>query len=177
MKKLHIGTGKCYLPGYVNVDIFSTVHADVYADMTALPFDRESFSEIYCSHTLEHAHRLMVIATLTHWRDLLAPGGTLMLAVPDFAACCEWYAKTKDIKAILGLMFGGQNHPKNNHFIAFDYAYLTECLVKAGFSPPKIHRWDWRTTDHAQFDDYSQAYLPHLDKQGLLMSLNVQATK
>jgi len=26
-------------------------------------------------------------------------------------------------------------------------------------------------------DDYSQAYLPHMDKNGLLMSLNLEAVK
>lgn len=174
--KLHVGTGRNYLPGWVNIDIFSSVRADVYADMTALPFDRGSVETIYACHVLEHAHRHMIIATLTHWRDLLAPEGTLRIAVPDFAACCEWYRRTGNLNDITGLLYGGQNHPKNNHFITFDEATLCEALTKAGFS--KISRWDWRHTEHAQFDDYSQAYLPSMDKDnGHHMSLNIEAVK
>lgn len=177
-RRLHIGTGKNYLPGWVNVDIFSSVRADVYADMCSLPFDRESFDLVYACHVLEHSHRHMVLATLTHWRDLLKPGGMLRLAVPDFQACVDWYCRTSDLNSITGLLYGGQNHPKNNHFIAFDLATLTHDLVKIGFAV--VNRWDWRLTDHAQFDDFSQCYLPHMRKEApgaWLMSLNLEAVK
>lgn len=175
-KRLHIGCGKAYLPGFVNVDIFSSVRADVYADMTALPFDRESFDLLYCSHVLEHSHRHMVLATLSHWRDLLKVGGVLRLAVPDFRACAEWYMNGGGLPAITGLLWGGQNHPKNNHFIGFDRETLYGALGKVGFT--EIRGWDWRKTDHAAFDDFASAYLPHLDKEnGKLMSLNLEAVK
>lgn len=177
-RKLHIGCGKVYLHGWVNVDIFTSVEADLYCEMTRLPFEKESFSTLYCSHVLEHAHRHMVIATLAHWRELLRPGGTLRLAVPDFAACCQRYAKTKNLPELMGLLYGGQDYSKNSHTVIFDYAYLTECLVKAGFSITKISRWDWRNTEHADYDDFASAYLPHLQKNtGLLMSLNVEAKR
>jgi hypothetical protein len=53
---------------------------------------------------------------------------------------------------------------------------LTRLLEDAGFT--EIRHWDWRCTEHAHIDDYSQAYLPHLDKDnGLLMSLNLEAVK
>lgn len=175
-KRLHIGTGKNYLPGFTNVDIFSSVHADVYADMCSMPFDRESFDEIYACHVLEHSHRHMVLATLTHWRDLLKHGGILKIAVPDFAACVEWYMKGGGLPKITGLLWGGQNHPKNNHFIGFDEETLALALRGAGFTD--ISRYDWKETDHAEQDDFASAYLPHLDKEhGKLMSLNVRAVK
>ena len=45
-----------------------------------------------------------------------------------------------------------------------------------GFSD--IQEWNWRKVDHGHIDDYSQAYLPHMDKDdGLLMSLNIEAKK
>ena len=41
-----------------------------------------------------------------------------------------------------------------------------------------IFIYDWRKTEHAQFDDHSQAYLPHMDKKnGELISLNVESNK
>ena len=41
-----------------------------------------------------------------------------------------------------------------------------------------VKRYDWRDTEHAEFDDHSQAYLPHMDKEnGTLISLNIEAVK
>lgn len=174
--KLHIGCGKVYLPDFVNVDIFSSVQADVYSDMSALPFERNTFELIYASHVLEHAHRHMVLATLTHWRDLLKNKGKLRLAVPDFSQVAERYQNTHNLQELMGLLYGGQNHPKNHHFITFDYITLKDALTKVGFKG--IREWDWNKTEHAQFDDYSQCYLPHMDKdKGTLMSLNLEAVK
>lgn len=37
---------------------------------------------------------------------------------------------------------------------------------------------NWRETEHSDVDDFSQAYLPHMDKEnGILMSLNIEAIK
>lgn len=178
MRKLHIGCGKVYMHGWTNADIFSSVEADLYCEMTRLPFDSGSFGIIYASHVLEHTHRHMVIATLSHWREMLRKGGTLRLAVPDFAAVCQRYEKTKDLPELMGLLYGGQDYSKNSHTVIFDYAYLVDCLKRAGFEEKKIRRWDWRKTDHADYDDFSQAYLPHMQKNtGLLVSLNVEAVK
>lgn len=41
-----------------------------------------------------------------------------------------------------------------------------------------VHRYDWRQRIHKDYDDHSQAYFPHLDKEnGILISLNVEAIK
>ena len=49
-------------------------------------------------------------------------------------------------------------------------------LVSAGFR--NLRQYDWRETSHGDVDDFSQAYIPHLDKEhGRLISLNVEATK
>lgn len=60
--------------------------------------------------------------------------------------------------------------------MTFDFDSLKKVLVDTGFKNVGI--WDWRTTEHATVDDYSQSYLPHMDKDnGMLMSLNIEATK
>ena len=57
---------------------------------------------------------------------------------------------------------------------AFDT--LKRDLLDIGFK--SVERYNWKDTEHFYVDDYSQAYLPHMDKaNGLLMSLNVEATK
>ena len=49
-------------------------------------------------------------------------------------------------------------------------------LETIGFT--NIHRYDWRDTEHSYIDDFSQCYLPHMDKEnGMLMHLNLEATK
>lgn len=177
MKKLHLGCGKVYLPGWTNVDIFSNSKADEYADVTALPYEKESYDLIYASHILEHVHRHMVVATLSHWRDILKPGGVLRLAVPNFYAICGYYLKNPDkIEDLIGLLYGGQNYHLNRHTVTFDQRYLTGLLERSGFK--NVVGWEWKLTEHANHDDYSQCYLPHMDKEnGHLMSLNLESTK
>ncbi|MFC1945689.1 hypothetical protein ACFLW1_00650 [Chloroflexota bacterium] len=49
-------------------------------------------------------------------------------------------------------------------------------LDGAGFY--NVHREDWRETEHRDHDDFSRAYLPHIDKEnGTLVSLNIEAEK
>ena len=176
MERLHIGPGNTYLPGWINVDVFSSVKADLYSSALSLPYPREFFDLIYASHVLEHFTRHFVLAALNHWRDLLKPGGILRLSVPDFEAICKYYTATQDLQSVMGLLYGGQDSILNAHQVAFDQNTLMEELRKVGFSTATP--WDWRQTDHLDFDDYSQAYLPHMDKEnGLLMSLNLEAIK
>ena len=174
--KLHIGTGNTYLPDWINVDVFSFVKADIYSNAMSLPYDRETFDIIYSSHVLEHFNRHTTLAVLGHWRDLLKVGGILRLSVPNFDAICEFYMKTGSLEAVIGLLYGGQKHLLDNHYIVFNKETLSICLQAVGFKI--IREWDWRETEHKFYDDYSQAYLPHMDKdRGTHMSLNLEAIK
>lgn len=65
---------------------------------------------------------------------------------------------------------------RNFHYCAWDFKKIKSDLESLGFS--EIKRYDWRETEHSDIDDYSQCYLPHMDKNnGLLMSLNIKAVK
>lgn len=57
------------------------------------------------------------------------------------------------------------------------YCHLLERVLKdAGFK--NIGLYDWKSTEHADVDDHSQAYYPHMDKDnGILVSLNMQCNK
>ena len=49
-------------------------------------------------------------------------------------------------------------------------------LEDSGFNNVKL--WDWSKTQHSAYDDYSQSYIPHMDKEnGSLMSLNIECNK
>jgi hypothetical protein len=103
----------------------------------------------------------------------------LRLAVPDFGAVARTYVRgelARGIEDVVGLCVGGQRDEYDFHKMIFDEALLTRVLRDVGFS--QVRRWDWRQTEHADMDDYSQSYLPHMDKEhGTLMSLNLEAVK
>jgi hypothetical protein len=72
----------------------------------------------------------------------------------------------------MGLLYGGQDYDQNFHYVGFDYISLEKDLKSLGFS----HVGTWDNSIYA-IDDYSKAYIPHKDKNGMLMSLNIEAIK
>lgn len=176
-KRLHIGCGKRYIPGFIHVDIRKLPHVDYVASADKLDmFEDNSVDLIYACHVLEHLKRDEIWEVLKEWHRVLKPGGILRVPVPDFEKLVEVYLKTKDLKLILGPLVGRQDYPENTHYLVFDYTYLSEVLTRAGFK--NVRRYDWRQTIHKDYDDYSQAYIPHMDKEhGTLISLNVEAEK
>jgi predicted SAM-dependent methyltransferase len=182
--KLHLGCGKRELPGYVHVDLADFGHIDHRHDIATLPmFEDDSADLIYSSHTLEYFDRVQVASVLREWRRVLRPGGVLRLAVPDFEALAGLYARHKDLDMLVGPLYGRWPVPGTDivvyHRTAYDFASLGRVLEEAGFS--NVRRWDWRkvfTGELDGYDDYSQAYVPHMDKEnGTLASLNVEADK
>lgn len=178
--KLHLGCGEKYIPGFIHVDAYAAPHIDFVGDVSKLDFvARNTVDLIYASHILEHFDRWRFREVLTEWREVLKPGGTLRLAVPDFAACAKLYYEEglrDGLSGLIGLICGGQRYDRDYHKMIFDETFLRHELISLGFR--NVRRWDWRKTDHADIDDYSQAYLPHMDKEhGVLMSLNLECDK
>ena len=100
----------------------------------------------------------------------------MRIAVPDFSAIVAEYNENKNLKSVQGLLFGGQTYDYNYHHVAFDFDMVKKLLEAVGFSG--VETYDWREFLPIDYDDYSRAYLPHMDfKNGRLMSLNVIAKK
>ncbi len=179
--QLHLGCGKRFLPGFVHVDLARFPHIDYRHRIDRLPmFKTGSVDLIYCSHAFEYFDRVEAEAVLKEWRRVLKKGGVLRLAVPDFSALVKVYKKYGELQKIVGPLYGRWSIPGTKkviyHKTVYDFQDLKNVLRKAGFT--KVRRYDWRKTIHKDFDDYSQAYVPHMDKEhGLLVSLNVEATK
>ena len=177
--KLHLGCGPRYIPGFVHVDAQAAPHVDIVGPVERLPMGDNSVSLIYASHVLEHFGRFEYKAVLKEWFRVLKPGGILRLAVPDFAACAAIYYESglaDGLSGLVGLIVGGQRNEHDFHKMIFDEEFLRRELLDTGFR--EVRRWDWRTTEHAGIDDFSQAYIPHLEKEkGKLMSLNIEAVK
>jgi ubiquinone/menaquinone biosynthesis C-methylase UbiE len=181
--QLHLGCGKRYIPGFVHIDLDDFPHIDHRCGIDKLPmFADETVDFIYCSHALTYFDRQQALEVLAEWRRVLKPGGVLRLAVPDFEALVSLYQRTGDLNQILGPLFGRMviEAPEDETVIykrtTYDYKSLEELCLQAGFR--SFHRYDWRQTIHKDYDDFSQAYKPHMDKEhGQLISLNVEAVK
>ena len=154
-------------------------HVDIVGPVERLPVPDASATVVYASHVLEHFGRYEYKAVLKEWHRVLAPGGTLRLAVPDFAACAALYYESglsDRISGLIGLLVGGQRDSNDFHKMVFDEQSLRQDLLETGFA--QVRPWNWRDTEHAGVDDYSQAHIPHLRKDDdRLMSLNLEALK
>jgi len=181
--KIHLGCWHRQIPGFMHVDLCDMPHIDHQSRIDQLPFLPDSSAHlVYCSHAFEYFDRQQAPVVLAEWWRVLAPGGVLRLAVPDFRALMEIYRETADISRVLGPLYGRMSIQTNTgeavlyHRTAYDFESLRSVLVNSSFRDVRL--WDWRATEHAHVDDHSQAYFPHMQKEtGRLVSLNVEATK
>ena len=175
---LNLGCFNKKLPGFINVDVREDVHPDVVDDAIALSkFEPESVDVIYACHMLEHFSYSETNKAITRWHEVLKKDGTLRLSVPDLEKTFAHYFLHKNLDLLMCMLYGSQKHDYDFHKNGWDYKKLEQLLQLYEFYD--IKRWDWKTIKpHSYCDDYSQAYLPHMDKEnGVLMSLNVEATK
>jgi len=177
--KLHLGCGRKYIEGFKHVDLQDFGHIDYKTSVDDLYFAKDNTIElIYTAHVLEHFGRNEYIDVLKEWYRVLKPEGVLRVSVPSFDAVVKYYtSKSDDLELLLGLLVGGQKVGEYDyHKMVFDKKLLTKVLIEIGFS--EVYEYDWRETEHSHIDDFSQAYLPHMDKEnGMLMSLNLEAIK
>lgn len=175
--KLHLGCGKKPIHGFINIDALAEVNPDSIQDVFALPdVDNDSVDLLYACHVAEHANRKTCHAVFERWHQVLKPGGILRIAVPDIEAAMKWYLGHGRLEDIHGFLWGGQRNEYDHHGVGWDLRTLSTMLGEVGFK--NVHRYDWRGTDHAYVDDYSQSYLPHLERErGMPMSLNLEGTK
>ena len=180
--KLHLGCGKRYLEGFIHVDIAEFQHIDYQLPVDDLStFESNQADEIYASHVLEYFDRNDVINVLDEWRRVLKPGGILRLAVPNFPKLIEVYQLSNDLSSIIGPLYGKWdigNQEFIYHKTVYDKNSLNNILADVGFKD--IKEWDWKEffKEQKDFDDHSQAYYPHMQKDsGIHISLNLQCKK
>ena len=193
--RLHIGCNeRDFGAGWVHVDKARFPHV-AHHDVKRLPFANESVSLIYASHLFSYFDRDEAAEVLTEWWRVLKRGGTLRLAVPDYEAVARLYVRHADdpsaveakglepvtLDTFVSMIFGKWRVGAGSqeviyHRTAYDEASLRTLLLRNGFRD--VRRWRWQEVDHGHFDDYSQAYWPHLHKKnGTLVSLNLEATR
>lgn len=178
-KKIHIGCGKRnFGENWMHIDGGDFEHVDSN-DIFLTEYPSKTADLIYASHLIEYLDREEVQILLKEWYIALKDGGILRIAVPDFEAICSLYTSGKfKLSSFLGPLYGKIKMGKDfvYHKTVYDFESLEEILKNIGFK--NIRRYDWKKTEHSCFDDHSQAYLPHMDKEnGKLISLNVEGEK
>lgn len=178
--KLHLGCGKRnFGEDWVHIDGSDYEHIK-HHDITKFNFEDNSVDLIYASHVFEYFDRDEAKEVLKEWLRVLKPGGILRLAVPDFEACSKLYNQGKyDLDTFASMFYGKWKVTEDltvYHKTIYDFKSLSKVLEDSGFSECEL--WDWKKTCHSSFDDYSQAYLPHMNKDnGTLISLNIECKK
>lgn len=181
--KLHLGSGKRYIPGFIHIDVDDLPHIKYRHDIRSLPMIKNnSVDLIYFSHGIEYFDREEIKGVLAEWKRVLKSKGKLRLAVPDFESLVKVYLKYKKLDKAIGPLYGrweingASGKTYLYHKTVYDFKSIKKVLTDAGFI--SIKRYDWRNTIHKDYDDYSQAYVPHMKKDsGVLISLNVEAIK
>jgi predicted SAM-dependent methyltransferase len=181
MKKIKINMccgPRDFGPDWIHIDGGTYDHLDHY-NVNELPYMSNSVDLIYCSHAIEYWSKSEVVKLLREWKRTLKPNGILRLAVPDFAAMSQLYTSGKiDLVQIIGPLYGEMQMSNETiyHKMVYDFNSLSELLYGIGFK--NVKRFNWRKTEHTEFDDHSQAFIPKMDKDnGTLISLNVECAK
>ena len=178
--KLNIGCGKRnFGEDWIHIDGSDYEHIHSH-DIVNLPFEENTCDLIYASHVFEYFDREEANSVLQKWKKCLKPNGTLRLAVPNFEMYSKLYTDGKiTLDQCIGPLYGKwkMNESENvYHKTTYDYVSLEMLLKDNDFN--NIRLWEWKNVDHGIYDDYSQSYIPHMDKDnGILMSLNVECNK
>ena len=120
----------------------------------SLPFDDDSISNFYCSHTLEHVRHWLVVPLLKDMLRCLKPSGHIRIVVPNFLVYLDafirrddkWQKKTyrklthrklypdTHLGVLMGLFYSYvKSGKRNGHHMTFDWETLYWCVKKAGF--------------------------------------------
>jgi predicted SAM-dependent methyltransferase len=178
--KLNIGCGKRnFGKDWIHIDGSRYEHIHSH-DVINLPFDEDSVDIIYASHVFEYFDREEANDVLKIWRKCLKQNGILRLAVPNFEMYAKLYIENKiTLDNCVGPLYGKWQMNEGNiiyHKTTYDFKSLKKLLENNNFK--NIQLWDWRNVDHGIYDDHSQSYIPHMNKEdGILMSLNIQCNK
>jgi len=180
--KLHLGCGERYLEGFVHIDIDDKEHIDFpNTDISDLNMiESNSVDLIYTCGSFEYFDREEALTTLGEWKRVLKDGGVLKISVPDFESIVNVYNKYGNVDGIgiLGPLYGKwkiKNDEYVYHKTVYDFNSLSHILKSSGFK--EIKKYNSSEFLPKGYDDYSLAYVPHMDKNGIQMHLNMECVK
>tara|TARA_B100000287_G_scaffold132704_1_gene124771 strand:- start:2044 stop:2637 length:594 start_codon:yes stop_codon:yes gene_type:complete len=177
--RFNIGCGwRDFGKDWIHIDGGDYDHLDS-DDIFIKEYESNSADLIYSSHFIEYLDREEVIPLLKRWKEVLKPNGVMRLAVPNFEVYSNLYSSGEyPLDNFLGVLYGKMPMGDETiyHKTVYDFDSLKTLLESIGMR--EVKKYNWEDTEHSEFDDHSQAYLPHMDKEnGTSMSLNVECVK
>ena len=169
--RLHIG-GKVRVAEWTVLDILPAPHVDIIGDCADLSrLDDGSCAVIYASHVVEHlGYNDALPKALAGFHRVLAPGGLLMVAVPDMETLCRLFLapelKPDERFFVMRMLFGGRIDAYDVHLVGFNAEILGFYLTHAGFIDLR------RVPNFGLFNDASAMLY-----KGVPVSLNVVGRK
>ena len=179
--KLHLGCGQRYLSGYIHIDQIKSDMIDYQQDISKLPqFEDNTVDLIYCCGAIAYFDREEVKNVLAEWRRVLKFGGSLKLSTQNFESIVQVYRISNNInsKGILGPLFGKWPIGNNEYIYqrtVYDFNSLKLVLQECNFNYVKEYDCDEFLPYY--YDDYSKARIPHMDKNGIQMCINIEGIK
>lgn len=171
-RKLHIG-GHVRTAGWEVLDANPGPHVDHIGNAADLSvFANDSFEQLYASHVLEHFdYQGQLVKTLTEWRRVLAPNGTLCVSVPDLDVLSRLFLdrtllSLQDRFLVMRMIFGGHIDKYDYHLVGLNEEFLSSYLHAAGFTGIQ------RVSNFGLFDDTSSMVFKTIP-----ISLNMIAMK
>ena len=138
--RLNLGSGNLSVEGYLSVDARELSNVDIVADISKLPYEKESVDEIFSAHLIEHFTRQrMEKELLPYWRSLLKTGGTFRVIFPDLEAMIKAYETGEMDFSLLGtLIMGGQDYQLDYHYAVYSPELVVSMLENAGFHDIRV---------------------------------------
>ena len=138
--RLNLGCGRMVLDGWFNVDVVANAKAprppEMLCDNRNVPLSAACADEVMAIHVLEHFYRWEVEDVLTEWVRLLAPGGRLILEMPDLELACRNVLAGSTDQMGMWPLYGDPSHrdPYMCHRWAWTYSTLEPILLHVGLS-------------------------------------------
>jgi len=139
---VHLGCGKHYIPGMINMDINPFTKSDIWLDLRSkLPFDTDSVDAIYCCHTLEHFYENDVRMILSECLRVLKKKRGIRIVTPDLRKAVEAYLSQDfehfsdfpDKRRSIGGRCANYLLCRDQHRLIFDFSFWNEILEDQGF--------------------------------------------
>lgn len=147
--KLHLGSGKRRVAGWLNVDVLGS-DFDIDFASGRLPWPSRVFDCVVSQHVIEHLDlNEEVVPLFGELRRVLKPGGEIWLSCPDIDKICRSYLERRmadlleDRKprwpsySLEGMppsqMINDLFHQRGEHKNLYDFELLAWALTTAGF--------------------------------------------
>jgi predicted SAM-dependent methyltransferase len=148
--RLHLGSGRHLVSGWLNVDV---CHSDYDVDISCgeLPWKDHVFEAIISQHVIEHLDlNTELLPLLGELRRVLKPRGEMWLSCPDIEKICRSYLEHKMVdliedrrtripkfsvgRAPSSHMINYLFHQHGEHKNLFDFDLLAWALKQSGFT-------------------------------------------